>query len=38
LVATWRQLIDQCVDGVTTSRPVTFERTVRSHGAPAACD
>ena len=36
-VATWRTLIDQCVDGVMTSRPVAFERTLRSHSAPAAC-
>ena len=36
-VATWRQLIDQCVDGVMTSRPVAFERTLRARSAPAAC-
>ncbi len=36
-VATWRTLIDQCVDGVMTSRPVAFERTLRKHRAPAAC-
>jgi glycerophosphoryl diester phosphodiesterase len=36
-VATWRSLIDQCVDGVMTARPVAFERTLRSHAAPAAC-
>ena len=36
-VATWRQLIDQCVDGVMTSRPVAFERTLRAHPAPAGC-
>ena len=36
-VATWRTLIDQCVDGVMTSRPVAFERTLRKHSAPAAC-
>ncbi len=33
-VATWRTLIDQCVDGVMTARPVAFERTLRKHGAP----
>ena len=36
-VATWRTLIDQCVDGVMTSRPVAFERTLRSHSAPPSC-
>jgi glycerophosphoryl diester phosphodiesterase len=36
-VATWRSLIDQCVDGVMTARPVAFERTLRKHGAPPAC-
>lgn len=36
-VATWRQLIDECVDGVMTARPVAFERTLRAHPAPAAC-
>ena len=36
-VATWRQLIDECVDGVMTARPVAFERTLRAHAAPAAC-
>ena len=36
-VATWQTLIDQCVDGVMTARPVAFERTLRKHPAPAAC-
>ena len=36
-VQTWRTLIDQCVDGVMTSRPVAFERTLRKHRAPGAC-
>ena len=35
--ATWRQLIDWCVDGVMTARPVAFERTLRGHPAPEAC-
>ncbi len=35
--ATWRQLIDWCVDGVMTARPVAFERVLRSHPAPEAC-
>ena len=35
--ATWRQLIDWCVDGVMTARPVAFERVLRGHAAPEAC-
>jgi glycerophosphoryl diester phosphodiesterase len=35
--ATWRNLIDWCVDGVMTARPVAFERILRSHPAPEAC-
>jgi glycerophosphoryl diester phosphodiesterase len=35
--ATWRNLIDWCVDGVMTARPVAFERLLRSHPAPEAC-
>ena len=35
--ATWRQLIDWCVDGVMTARPVAFERSLRRHPAPEAC-
>jgi glycerophosphoryl diester phosphodiesterase len=35
--ATWRQLIDWCVDGVMTARPVAFERVLRSHPVPEAC-
>jgi glycerophosphoryl diester phosphodiesterase len=35
--ATWRQLIDWCVDGVMTARPVAFERVLRTHPAPEAC-
>jgi glycerophosphoryl diester phosphodiesterase len=35
--ATWRQLIDWCVDGVMTARPVAFERVLRDHPAPEAC-
>lgn len=34
---TWRQLIDWCVDGVMTARPVAFERVLRGHAAPEAC-
>ncbi len=35
--ATWRSLIDWCVDGVMTARPVAFERVLRRHPAPDAC-
>ena len=34
---TWRRLIDWCVDGVMTARPVAFERVLRRHPAPEAC-
>jgi glycerophosphoryl diester phosphodiesterase len=34
---TWRRLIDWCVDGVMTARPVAFEKVLRSHPAPEAC-
>ena len=36
-VATWRRLIDACVDGVMTARPVAFERELRRAPAPAGC-
>jgi glycerophosphoryl diester phosphodiesterase len=35
--ATWRNLIDWCVDGVMTARPVAFERVLRGHPAPESC-
>jgi glycerophosphoryl diester phosphodiesterase len=35
--ATWRSLIDMCVDGTMTSRPVAYERVLRRHPRPAAC-
>ncbi len=35
--ATWRQLIDWCVDGVMTARPAAFERVLRDHDVPEAC-
>jgi glycerophosphoryl diester phosphodiesterase len=35
--ATWRQLIDWCVDGVMTAKPVAFEKVLRGHPAPEAC-
>jgi glycerophosphoryl diester phosphodiesterase len=35
--ATWRRLIDMCVDGTMTSRPVAYEKVLRRHDRPAAC-
>jgi glycerophosphoryl diester phosphodiesterase len=35
--ATWRQLIDACVDGVMTARPIEFGKVLRKHPAPEAC-
>ena len=35
--ATWAKLIDWCVDGVMTAKPVAFEKLLRSHPAPASC-
>jgi len=35
--ATWRRLIDMCVDGTMTSRPVAHEKVLRRHSRPAAC-
>ena len=35
--ATWRALIDLCVDGTMTSRPRAYERVLRSHPRPATC-
>ncbi len=35
--ASWRRLIDACVDGVMTSKPVAFERVLRSHREPSSC-
>jgi len=35
--ATWRSLIDMCVDGTMTSRPVAYERVLRRHPRPSAC-
>jgi glycerophosphoryl diester phosphodiesterase len=34
---TWRRLVDICVDGIMTSRPVALERVLRARKAPAAC-
>jgi glycerophosphoryl diester phosphodiesterase len=35
--ATWRRLIDMCVDGIMTSRSRALERVLRRHERPAAC-
>jgi glycerophosphoryl diester phosphodiesterase len=35
--ATWRRLIDMCVDGTMTSHPVAYEKVLRAHERPAAC-
>jgi glycerophosphoryl diester phosphodiesterase len=35
--ATWRKLIDMCVDGTMTSRPVAYERVLKKHRRPASC-
>ena len=35
--ATWKKLIDWCVDGVMTARPVAFERLLEHHRRPASC-
>jgi len=34
---TWTQLIDWCVDGVMTARPVAFEKLLKTHRRPASC-
>jgi glycerophosphoryl diester phosphodiesterase len=36
-VATWTKLIDWCVDGVMTARPVAFEKLLKRHERPAGC-
>jgi glycerophosphoryl diester phosphodiesterase len=35
--ATWRELIDLCVDGTMTSRPRAYENVLRSHPRPDSC-
>jgi glycerophosphoryl diester phosphodiesterase len=35
--AIWRSLIDMCVDGTMTSRPVAYERVLKRHPRPASC-
>jgi glycerophosphoryl diester phosphodiesterase len=35
---TWRKLIDMCVDGTMTSHPRAYEKVLRAHKRPQACD
>jgi glycerophosphoryl diester phosphodiesterase len=35
--ATWRRVIDMCVDGIMTSRSRALEGVLRRHDRPAAC-
>jgi glycerophosphoryl diester phosphodiesterase len=35
--ATWRKLIDMCVDGTMTSHPRAYEKVLRAHPRPASC-
>ena len=35
--AIWTSLIDDCVDGVMTARPVAFEKLLKQHKRPATC-
>ena len=35
--ATWKMLIDDCVDGIMTSQPVALERVLKTHPKPASC-
>jgi glycerophosphoryl diester phosphodiesterase len=35
--ATWRKLIDICVDGTMTSHPRAYEKVLRAHERPASC-
>jgi glycerophosphoryl diester phosphodiesterase len=35
--ATWRSLIDKCVDGTMTSHPRAYEKVLRAHKRPASC-
>jgi glycerophosphoryl diester phosphodiesterase len=36
--ASWRRLIDMCVDGIMTSRPRALERVLRAQQRPASCN
>jgi glycerophosphoryl diester phosphodiesterase len=35
--ATWRRLIDMCVDGIMTSRSTALQRVLAEHKRPASC-
>lgn len=35
--ATWRKLVDLCVDGIMTARPVALHRFLKANRSPAAC-
>jgi glycerophosphoryl diester phosphodiesterase len=35
--ATWRSLIDKCVDGIMTSRSSALVRVLSRHKRPASC-
>jgi glycerophosphoryl diester phosphodiesterase len=35
--ATWRRLIDMCVDGTMTSHPRAYEKVLRAHKRPQSC-
>ena len=35
--ATWRRLVDMCVDGIMTSRSTALERVLREHKRPTSC-
>jgi glycerophosphoryl diester phosphodiesterase len=35
--ATWRALIDMCVDGTMTSHPRAYEKVLRAHKRPSSC-
>ena len=35
--ATWRTLVDTCVDGIMTSQPKALEKVLRRNRPPAAC-
>ena len=35
--ATWRKLIDMCVDGTMTSHPRAYEKVLRAHKRPRSC-
>jgi glycerophosphoryl diester phosphodiesterase len=36
--ATWRRLIDMCVDGIMTSRTRALEQVLRAYERPASCN